>query len=128
MNFQHSGLLLDMQETWNFEIAQEIELITDQTIQNLIRDKAKELEIFLSYYFKKDGAIVEHVRLSSPIDFIGLNKGKFRLKFHLIHFNSCLAIHDQKSDELEIIFEFDSKSKNLTLNPPFRLERGMDEI
>lgn len=117
-----------MQETWNFEIAQQKELINDQTIQNLIRDNAKELEIFLSYYFKKDGAIVEQVSLCSPVEFIGLNKGKFRLKFHLIHFNACLAIHDQKFDELEIVFEFNSKTNNISLSPPHRIERGMDEI
>jgi hypothetical protein len=128
MDFDHSGLLLAMQEKWNFEIAQETEMITAQTIEHLIQEKRKELEIFLSYYFKKEGAIVEHVSLSSSIEFIALNKGKFTLKFHLIHFNACLAIHDQKSDELEIVFEFDSKSKNLTLSPPFRLDRGMDEI
>jgi hypothetical protein len=128
MDFHHSGLLLVMQEKWNFEIAQEIEMITKQTIEHLIQEKRKELEIFLSYYFKKEGAIAEHVSLSSSIEFIAVNKGKFKLKFHLIHFNACLAIHYQKADDLEIDFEFDSISKSLSLTLPFSHERGMDEI
>lgn len=128
MDFHFSKLLWDMNESWNYQFEQEIDQLSEQTIQRLVKCKTTELAIFLSYYFQKEGAIAERVVLSSPIEFIDLDKGKFKLAFDLIHFNACLAIHDQKQDDIEINFEFDSKSKNLCLRLPYRPEREMDEI
>jgi hypothetical protein len=117
-----------MQEIWNFEVDQVTESNTEKSIKELIQSKEKDLGIFLSYYFKKEGAIAEKVSLGSEITFLTDHTGKFKLEFDLVHFNACLAINEQKRDLIEISFEFDSDFKNLKLTGPFYPERGMDEI
>lgn len=117
-----------MQETWNFEVQQPKESNSEMAIRDLIKAKEKDLGIFLSYYFKKEGAIAEKVSLGSEITFWTDYTGKFKLEFDLVHFNACLAINEQKRDLIEISFEFDSDFKNLMLTGPYWPERGMDEI
>jgi hypothetical protein len=117
-----------MQEKWNFEVGQSKDLISEKVIKDLILSKAKDLGIFLSYYFKREGAIAEKVSLGSEITFLTDQTGKFKLEFDLVHFNACLAINEQKRDLIEISFEFDSDFKNLTVIGPYWPERGMDEI
>jgi hypothetical protein len=117
-----------MQEKWNFEIEQSNDLNSEKSIKDLIQSKEKDLGIFLSYYFKKEGAIAEKVSLGSEITFLTDYTGKFKLEFDLVHFNACLAINEQKRDLIEMNFEFDSDFKNLTLIGPYWPERGMDEI
>ena len=117
-----------MQEKWNFEVSPAKDFISEKAIKDLILTKEKDLGIFLSYYFKREGAIAEKVSLGSEITFLTDYTGKFKLEFDLVHFNACLAINEQKRDLIEISFEFDSVFKNLTLISPYWPERGMDEI
>lgn len=117
-----------MQEIWNFEVEEFKDSNSEKAIRDLILSKGKDLGIFLSYYFKKEGAIAEKVTLGSPISFHSDHSGKFSLEFDLVHFNACLAILEQKRDLMEINFEFDSGFENLTLTGPYWPERGMDEI
>ena len=117
-----------MQEKWNFEVQQPKESNSEKAIKDLIQSKEKDLGIFLSYYFKREGAIAEKVSLGSEITFLTDHTGKFKLEFDMVHFNACLAINEQKRDLIEINFEFDSDFKNLTLIGPYWPERGMDEI
>lgn len=117
-----------MQEKWNFEVGQSKDLNSEDAIKYLILSKEKDLGIFLSYYFKKEGAIAEKVALGSEILFLTELTGKFKLEFDLVHFNACLAINEQKRDLIEISFEFNSDFKNITLTGPYWPERGMDEI
>lgn len=117
-----------MQEIWNFDVEQAKEPDSEKAIKELIQSKEKDLGIFLSYYFKKEGAIAEKVTLGSEISFLTDQTGKFKLEFDLVHFNACLAINEQKRDLMEISFEFDSDFKNLKLTGPYWPERGMDEI
>lgn len=117
-----------MQEKWNFEIEHSKDLNSKKAIKDLIQSKEKDLGIFLSYYFKKEGAIAEKVTLGSEISLLSDRTGKFKLEFDLVHFNACLAIHEQKRDLMEISFEFDSDFKNITLTGPYWPEREMDEI
>ena len=85
-------------------------------------------EAILSYYFKKEGAITEKVKLKGEILFAESTKGKLTLDFNLVHFNACLNIHEQKRDEMPIQFEFDPLFQNLTLIGPYWPEREKDEI
>lgn len=117
-----------MQETWNFEVDPSSKPNTENSIKELIHTNEKDLGIFLSYYFKREGAIAEKVSLGSEITFMTDHTGKFKLEFDLVHFNACLAINEQKRDLIQISFEFDSDFKNLKLTGPYWPERGMDEI
>ncbi|WP_057936394.1 hypothetical protein [Algoriphagus resistens] len=114
-----------MQETWILSIPKSDQSTSDQIKQVLI-DNQKDLGIFLSYYFKKEGALAEKVDLGSKINFIDQRSGNFELEFDLVHFNACLAIHDQKRDQMKITFEIEEDK--LYLKGPYWPERGMDEI
>jgi hypothetical protein len=117
-----------MQEEWNFKIDQSFVPNPDNFIKDLIQSKSKDLGIFLSYYFKKEGAIAEKVKLGSEILFLTDHSGTFKLEFDLVHFNACLAIHEQKRDQLDINFEVDLINETIKLIGPYYPERGMDEI
>lgn len=114
-----------MQETWTLNLPKSAKADSD-TITQVLADNQKELGIFLSYYFKKEGALAEKVDLSSEISFRDDYSGDFTLEFDLVHFNACLAIHEQKRDELKITFEI--ADDKLNLKGPYWPEREMDEI
>ena len=115
-----------MQETWSFDFPN-TNSASEQLIQTL-ENQEKELGIFLSYYFKKEGAVAEKVRLKDEPEFTGALSGKLVLDFDLVHFNACLAIHEQKRDELKLTFEIDPSNEKLKLVGPYWPERGVDEI
>lgn len=114
-----------MQETWKLTLPNS-ESSTSEQIKEAIHTNEKEIGIFLSYYFKQEGALAEKVSLGSDINFKDELTGDFELEFDLIHFNACLAIHEQKRESMKITFEI--KEKNLNLKGPYWPERGMDEI
>ncbi|MEB2784136.1 hypothetical protein [Algoriphagus persicinus] len=114
-----------MQETWTLSLPKSDQSISDQ-IKRALTDNKKELGIFLSYYFKKEGALTEKVDLHSEINLKDQSSGDFELEFDLVHFNACLAIHEQKRDQIKITFEIEDHK--LTLKGPYWPERGMDEI
>ncbi len=118
-----------MQETWDFKISDQVH---DDGGENLIREvlrhENKDLGIFLSYYYKRDGAVVENVMLKDDIIFIDGEKGKFSVEFDLIHHNACLNIHEENRENLEVNFEIDRNSNLLKLIGPYWPEREMDDI
>ncbi len=114
-----------MQETWTLKLPKS-EKPTSEEINQVLTENVKDLGIFLSYYFKKDGALAEQVNLGSAINFKGQTTGDFILEFDLVHFNACLAIHNQKRDQMKISFEI--VDDNLNLKGPYWPEREMDEI
>lgn len=117
-----------MKETWTLKLTKEDLEDPNQGIPRIIADKENELGIFLSYYFKKEGAVAEQVVLEGKPDFETNSSGKLTLSFVLVHFNACLAIHEQAKDKMEISYRIDSQNKELQLEGPFWEERGMDEI
>lgn len=114
-----------MQETWTLELPQ-TEKSRSEQIKLALADNEKELGIFLSYYFKKEGALAENVDLISEINLKDQISGDFILEFDLVHFNACLAIHEQKRDQMKITYEIDGEQLNL--KGPYWPEREMDEI
>ncbi|MEP0710526.1 hypothetical protein [Algoriphagus sp.] len=114
-----------MQETWTIKLPKS-ENADSESISQLLAENQKELGIFLSYYFKKEGALAERVDLNSEINFKNETEGDFDLEFDLVHFNACLAIHEQKRDHMKITFEI--VGSDLNLKGPYWPERGMDEI
>jgi hypothetical protein len=115
-----------MQEIWSFDFPKTAS-IPEQLVRKL-EDEERELGIFLSYYYKKEGAVAEKVKLKGKPEFKDELSGKLVLDFDLVHFNACLAIHEQKRGEIEITFEIDPVSEKLKLSGPYWPERGMDEI
>lgn len=115
-----------MQETWTFDFPATDSL--ESQLKSVLKNNEKELGIFLSYYFKKEGAVAEKVTLKDLPAFNSENSGKLTLAFDLVHFNACLAIHDQAREEMSITFEIDPKVKKLKLIGAFWPSREMDEI
>ncbi|GAA0877217.1 hypothetical protein GCM10009119_01850 [Algoriphagus jejuensis] len=115
-----------MQETWTLDFPK-TDALADQLIQTL-QNAQKELGIFLSYYYKKEGAVTENVRLKGTPEFGDKFQGNLTLDFDLVHFNACLAIHEQKREEMKLTFEIDQSDEKLKLVGPYWPERGMDEI
>ncbi len=114
-----------MQETWTFDYLHPFD---QANLQDFLDSKSKELGIFLSYYYKKDGAVAEKVKLRGEPKFTDNKSGKLELAFELVFFNACLAIHEQEKEEMEIGFEFDELNQKLELKGAYWPERGMDEI
>lgn len=115
-----------MQETWTFDFPHSS--ISEQSISKLIGEKEMDLGIFLSYYYKKQGAVAEHVKLKSGPHFSAPTSGSLILDFDLVFFNACLAIHEQERDSIQVQFEIDETNSKLKLTGPYWPERGMDEI
>ena len=114
-----------MQETWMLNLPNSDKHTSDD-LKQVLKSNKKDLGIFLSYYFKKEGALAENVDLGSEINFKDQSTGEFDLEFDLVHFNACLAIHEQKRDQMKITFEIGNNQ--LILKGPYWPERGMDEI
>jgi hypothetical protein len=115
-----------MQETWTLAFPKtdfpEIQL------NEVLYEKEKELGIFLSYYYKKEGAITENVMLKSGPEFESKTTGSMILNFDLVHFNACLAIHEQAREEMKITFEINQEEEKLKLIGAYWPSREMDEI
>ena len=82
-----------MQETWKFSLNPQDQPKNPEIILREVLDtNERDLGIFLSYYFKKEGAVAEKVKLKGKIEFLNDLKGKLMLDFDLVHFNACLNI------------------------------------
>ena len=97
-------------------------------LSKILIKKKQELDIFLSYYFKKNGAVTENSTLKSEPLFTSATTGTLVLEFDLIYFNACIGIHDNVRDKLELNFKIDSQNQKLKLIVPSLPEREMDEI
>lgn len=118
-----------MQETWKFEIApKSITQSDEELLRELLLAKKQDLGIFLSYYFRKEGAVAEEPELLDPIQSKSPNHGQFELAFRLVYFNACLNIHELEKDKMQVSYRIYRGSGVLELIGPYVPERGMDEI
>ncbi len=115
-----------MQETWTFDFPKSDS--PAKHLEELLEKNEKDLGIFLTYYFKKDGAVSEKVKLKGSPEFTSATTGKLTLDFELIFFNACLAINEQERDEMKMTFEIDQEKDQLKLIGAFWPSREMDEI
>ena len=115
-----------MQEFWNLKLGKEA--TGEDQIRQALLEKKLELGIFLSYYFKKEGAVAENCELNGPITFSDGKSGNFTIDFDLVHFNACLNIHVDQKDSMEIKFEIDEALHEIKLIGPYWPEREMDEL
>jgi hypothetical protein len=115
-----------MQKNWTFEFPSSEK--QEENLGLLLSKKRIELEIFLSYYYKNEGAVADKVILVETPEFSTETSGSFTLQFDLVHFNACLAIHEEAKEEMKINFEIDVHHKKLLLKGPDWPTREMDEI
>lgn len=115
-----------MQESWTFDFPNTD--FPENELKAILQEKEKDLGIFLSYYFKRDGAVTEKVKLKGSPQFSSATTGKLTLNFDLVHFNACLAIHEKAREEMKLSFEIDEENQKIVLTGPYWPERGLDEI
>lgn len=114
-----------MQENWTFKCTP---LCNEKELKEILANSQKELDTFISYYFKKEGAVAEKVKIKGGIDFINNTEGTLVLDFDLIFFNACLNIHEKERDTMKINFIIDQSKKELNLKGEYWPEREIDDI
>jgi len=115
-----------MQESWTFEFS--FDRLTSEAWTWLIQTQQRELSIFLSYYYKRQGAVVEKVKLKTDPPLNSQDSGTLCLGFELIYFNACQDLHETQSEEMNLSFQFDAEKKSLKLVGPYWPIREPDEI
>ena len=115
-----------MQESWSFELPNCTTL--PEGIEDVMQLKQIELGIFLSYYYKKGGAVVENVSQASETLFTSPISGSLTVAFDLIYFNACRDIHQQERGEMDLQVTWDEGKRVLRLQGEFWPTRDGDEI
>nr|MBI1229798.1 hypothetical protein [Cytophagales bacterium] len=120
-----------MQEKWTLE---NLNLPDDRNqdhsvwLEELVLRHRKEMAIFLSYYFRREGAVVENVRMiGSAQDTAGI-KGSMTVAFDVVFFNACLNINETNLDQMTLSYRLDEGKSAITLTGPYWPEREPDEI
>ncbi|EKB50880.1 hypothetical protein [Cecembia lonarensis] len=118
-----------MQHSWSFHLPESIpHPISKVCLKKFFEDSTKDLGIFLSYYFRKEGAVTENVSIPEEPVFESESSGTVRVQFDLIYFNACLNIHEEEKDQMLLSFSILEEDHLLTVIGPYWPERGMDEI
>ncbi|AGA79674.1 hypothetical protein [Echinicola vietnamensis] len=117
-----------MQYDWTFNLPKFDADNLEQSITEALSEQQKELEIFLSYYTRPDGAVAENASLEKVIPTKSQDTGKILLRFHKVFYNACLNIHETEKDQIEVDYNIDPKNSKVELLGPIILERGMDDI
>jgi len=115
-----------MQESWTFDFP--FDGLTSEAWTWLVQTQQRELGIFLSYYYKRQGAVVEKVQLKTPPQLDSQNSGTLYLSFELVYFNACQDLHETQSEEMKLSYQFDADKKTLNLLGAYWPSREPDEI
>jgi hypothetical protein len=115
-----------MQESWSFELPNCTTL--PEGLEAVMQQKQIELGVFLSYYYKRGGAVVENVSQASELQFTSPISGSFKVSFDLIYFNACRDIHQQERGEMELQANWDEGKRILRLQGEYWPTRDGDEI
>ncbi|WP_158859318.1 hypothetical protein [Lunatibacter salilacus] len=120
-----------MQESWKFinlKAPESREKSLIPWLNNVMDQNDSEMGIFLSYYYRREGAVVENVRLKPPSSDLTEMTGSITVTFELVHFNACLNIHDTNPEQLILFYEISDQGTALTLTGPYWPEREPDEL
>lgn len=115
-----------MQESWTFDFP--FDTPSSEAWSWLIQTHQRDLGIFLSYYYKSQGAVVEKVHLKTNPLLDSQYSGTLCLGFVLVYFNACQDLHETQVEEMKLNIQFDEAKKILNLDGPFWPVREMDEI
>lgn len=120
-----------MQETWKFvnlDAPDRKKKILTPWLKEVIDSNGREMGIYLSYYFRKDGAVAENIQLVPPSSDLTERTGSISVSFQLVHFNACLNIHDTNLEQMVLSYEISKNGNELTFIGPNWPERGSDEF
>ena len=115
-----------MQESWTFDFP--FDTPSSEAWSWLIQTQQRDLGIFLSYYYKRQGAVVEKVKLKTAPQLDSPDSGILCLGFELVYFNACQDLHETQTEEMKLSFQFDAAKKTLNLLGAYCPTREPDEI
>ncbi len=115
-----------MQESWTFDFP--FDTPSSDAWSWLFQTQQRDLGIFLSYYYKRQGAVVEKVQLKTAPQLDSQNSGTLYLSFELVYFNACQDLHETQTEEMKLGFQFDADKKTLNLLGAYWPSREPDEI
>ena len=115
-----------MQESWSFDFP--FDSPSSEAWSWLVQTQQRDLGIFLSYYYKRQGAVVEKVQLKTVPQLDSQNSGNLCLSFELVYFNACQDLHETQAEEMKLSFQFDAAKKTLNLVGAYWPSREPDEI
>ncbi|MFM7629606.1 MAG: hypothetical protein ACKO44_08815 [Algoriphagus sp.] len=115
-----------MHESWTFDFP--FDRLTSEAWTWLIQTQQRELSIFLSYYYKRQGAVVEKVKLKTDPPLDSPDSGTLCLEFELIYFNACQDLRETQSEEMNLSFQFHAAKNTLILIAALLPSRDPDEI
>ncbi|WP_114750265.1 hypothetical protein [Pleomorphovibrio marinus] len=116
-----------MKESWTFNCHSATRDI-ESLLQHIFDTQSREIEIFLSYYFRPEGAVVEKVQLLNTPERASETEGHIQVGFRLVHFNACLNIHEEAPERMDLSYRYEPISNKLQLIGPEWHEREPDEI
>src|SRR5690606_41459225 len=95
-----------MQEIWEFDMPTAELQSPEDRLRELLESKSKEIGIYLSYYYRPEGGIVEQVRLKEDILINTPTTGRITVDFFVIYYNACLNINSTDIiDQMYLTFE-----------------------
>ncbi len=98
------------------------------SFKQVLEHNEKELGIFLSYYYKGEGGLVEEVKFMDPLSLSSPISGHFMVSYKVIYYNACWDIHQENREEMLLFFDLQTKQNKLILTGPLWPEREPDEI
>lgn len=118
-----------MQEIWEFDIPSRSGQQDGSWLPELIATKSKEVGIYLSYYYRPEGGLVEQVRVKEEAVFKDSTTGSLKVEFDVIYFNACLNINSEDNkDEMTLHFEINSEMQKVKFIGPYWPQREPDGL
>lgn len=118
-----------MQESWEFDFDPSDDLPVTVWLGDLIEKRSKEVGIYLSYYYRSEGGLVEQVALKEDVIFKSPTTGSLKVNFDVIYYNACLDIHSEDNkDEMTLHFEIDPTRQKIKFTGPYWPQREPDEL
>ena len=118
-----------MQEIWEFDIPTAEEPAQEDRLRKLLESRSKEIGIYLSYYYRPEGGIVEQVRLKDDIVFTSATTGRLTVDFFVIYYNACLNINStDNKDQMSLTFEIDPVNQKVQFTGPYWPQREPDGL
>jgi hypothetical protein len=118
-----------MQESWEFDFNPSDDLPVAVWVGDLIEKKSKEVAIYLSYYYRGEGGLVEQVSLKEDVVLESPATGSLKVKFYVIYYNACLNINSEDNkDEMTLRFEIDPERQKVKFTGPHWPQREPDGL
>lgn|SRR5690606_9470168 len=118
-----------MQEIWEFDMPTAELQSPEDRLREVLESRSKEIGIYLSYYYRPEGGIVEQVRLKDDIMFTTATTGRLTVDFVVIYYNACLNINStDNKDQMPLNFEIDPEYGKVKFTGPYWPQREPDGL